>query len=67
MQLKALLFEPSKNGSPLSPKMREPWANVPLSRWMVDSSVSYRFPTIHLKNRRTFTLFTSCMAVFSHI
>jgi len=26
---------------------------------MVDSSVSYRFPPIHLKNRRTFTLFTS--------
>jgi hypothetical protein len=26
---------------------------------MVDSSVSRRFPTIHLKNRRTFTLFTS--------
>src|SRR2546430_5390077 len=26
--------------------------------WMVDSYVSRRFPMFHLKNRRTFTLFT---------
>jgi hypothetical protein len=26
------MFEPSKNGSPLSPKMDEPWAYVPVAR-----------------------------------
>ncbi len=29
---------------------------------MVDSQVSRRFPTFHLKNRRTFTLFTTLIA-----
>jgi hypothetical protein len=31
------------------------------SDFLVDSSVSRRFPTFHLKIRRTFTLFTSCI------
>jgi hypothetical protein len=30
-----------------------------LRLWIVDSSLSRRFPPFHLKNRRTFTLFTT--------
>ncbi|OLB58194.1 MAG: hypothetical protein AUF64_06105 [Chloroflexi bacterium 13_1_20CM_54_36] len=33
---------------------------------MVDSSVSRRFPIIHLKNRRTFTLFTTKILPIAH-